>query len=57
MAAAAPPPALAGAPRLRRVSPSPTALSPAIWAAAEAGDTHVVLQLFDAEGYRDIDAR
>lgn len=57
MAAAAPPP-LAGAPQgLRRMSPAPTALSPAIWAAAEAGDTVRVLQLFEAEGYRDIDAR
>ncbi|PRW33658.1 ankyrin repeat domain-containing 39-like isoform X1 isoform B [Chlorella sorokiniana] len=55
MAAVAPPPA--GPPLLRRVSPAPTALSPAIWAAAEAGDTDTVLQLFEAEGYRSIDAR
>ncbi len=55
MAAVAP--AAVGPPQLRRVSPAPTALSPAIWAAAEAGDTGAVLQLFEAEGYRSIDAR
>lgn len=55
MAVVAPAPACP--PQLRRVSPAPTALSPAIWAAAEAGDTDTVLQLFEAEGYRSIDAR
>lgn len=54
MAAVAP---AAGPPLLRRVSPAPTALSSAIWAAAEAGDTDTVLQLFEVEGYRSIDAR
>ena len=57
MAGAAAPAALRGAPHLHRVSPSPTALSPGIWAAAEAGDTAAVLALLDSEGYACVDAR
>lgn len=47
----------AAPPALRRLSPAPTALSPAIWAAACAGDVAQVAALYEAEGYTHIDAR